>query len=376
MKKVFIFSSLGLALLLFFWGIYSLAFKTDSENSSPLSILEPEPSSEKASSLEEITLLTDEAVLAPTLNKDGSALRYYSQKDQGFYEISFDGRIKTLLFKKSLPGLDSILWSPDKNQAILKIKPTSTSWYFVLFNFSTQGETRLSDSMDNISWQNNNKILYQYFDSAQKELSLNLSDPSGNNWKKITDVAFTPVFSASIPQSSLVSFWNNSNAYTESVLQSASLISNENKLIFKGKFGANFLWSPNGSLLLASHSIERSGKKIQLAIMNSQGGEYKNLEIPTFTTKCVWSKDNKTLYYALPASIPENAILPDDYFSQKFNTTDTFWKVNVLTGEKKRLVDLEKISTKIDSVDLFLNSDESSLFFINRTDGKLYRISL
>lgn len=377
LKKIFIFSSLGLALLLFFWGIYSLVFKPDSENSSSLSILESKSSLEKKSSpLEKMTLLSDEPALAPTLNVDGSALKYYSQKDQGFYETSFNGQIRTLLLKKSLPGLDSILWSPDKNQAIFKIKPDSAFWYFVLFNFSTQEETRLSDSMDNISWQNNNKILYQYFDSARKERSLNLSDPNGNNWKKITDLSFTPVFSASIPQSGLISFWNNPDAYTESVLQSVSLISDESKLIFKGKFGADFLWSPDGNLLLASHSSEKAGRKIQLALMNNNGVTYKNLEIPTLTVKCAWSKDNKTLYYALPASIPENAILPNDYFSNKFQTADTFWKINILTGEKTRLVDLEKINTKVDSIDLFLNSDESLLFFTNRIDGKLYRISL
>jgi hypothetical protein len=376
LKKVFIFSSLGLALLLFLGGIYSLVFKPAVENpsSSALdSVISPE---KKSSTQEKMALLTDEPVLGPTLNEDGSALKYYSQKDQGFYELSFDGKTRTLLLKKALPGLTNILWSPDKKQAIFKIKPTSTSWYFVLFNFSTQKETVLSDTMDSIFWQNNNKILYQYFDSVKKEQTLNLSDPDGSNWKKIADLNFTPVFSASIPQSGLISFWNNPDAYTESILNSASLISNENLPIFQGKFGANFLWSSNGGLLLTSHSNERAGKKIQLAIMNNKGGEYKNLEIPTLTVKCAWSKDNKTLYYALPASIPENSIMPNDYFSNKFNTTDTFWKVNVLTGEKSRLIELGKISAQVDAIDLFFNSDESLFFFTNKIDGKLYRISL
>jgi hypothetical protein len=377
LKKIFIFSSLGLALLLFFGGIYFLIFKPAPENPASPATSDSKPSPEKkASPLEKMTVLTDEPVLAPTLNEDGSALKYYSQKDQGFYEISFDGKIRTLILKKELPGLADILWSPDKNQAVFKIKPTPATWYFVLFNFSTQKETALSDNIDNIFWQNNNKILYQYFDSAKKERTLNLSDPDGSNWKKIADLNFTPVFSAAIPQSGLISFWNNPDAYTESVLKSVSLISGESQSLFWGKFGADFLWSPDGSLLLASHSLERAGKKIQLAIMNTNGGEYKNLEIPTLTVKCAWSKDNKTVYYALPASIPENAIWPNDYFSHQFDTTDTFWKVNVLTGEKSRLIDLGKISAQIDSMDPFLNSDESLFFFTNRIDGRLYRISL
>lgn len=377
LKKVFIFSSLGLALLLFFWGIYTLVFKPAPKDSSSPVATESKPSPDKKDpSLEKMTLLTDEPVLAPTLNEDGSALKYYSQKDQGFYEVSFDGKSRALILKKELPGLTDIFWSPDKNQAIFKIKPTPATWHFVLFNFSTQKETTLGDNIDDIFWQNSNKIIYQYFDAATKTRTLNLSDPDGSNWKKIADLNFTPVFSAGIPQSGFISFWNNPDAYTESILKSASLISSESKIIFQGKFGADFLWSPDGNLLLASHSTERAGKKIQLAVMNSTGGEYKNLEIPTLTVKCAWSKDNKTLYYALPASIPENAILPNDYFSNIFQTTDTFWKINVLTGEKSRLIDLNKINTKIDSINPFLNSDESLLFFTNRIDGKLYQINL
>ena len=377
MKKIFIFSSLGLALLLFFWGVYALVFKPAPENSSPTTVTEEKSSPEKKpSSLEKMTILTTESAIAPTLNEDGSTIKYYSQKDQGFYEISFDGKIRTLLLKKALPGLVNIIWSPDKKQAIFKIKPTPATWYFVLFNFSTQKETTLGDNIDDIFWQNNNKIIYQYFDAATKLRTLNLSDPTGSNWKKIADLNFTPVFSSSIPQSGLISFWNNPDAYTESFLKSASLVSGESKSIFQGKFGADFLWNSSGNLILTSHSTERAGKKIQLAVMNNNGGEYKNLEIPTLTVKCAWSKDNKTIYYALPASIPENSILPNDYFSNKFNTTDTFWKVNVLTGEKSRLIDLDKISAKIDSIDSFLNSDESLLFFTNRIDGKLYQISL
>jgi len=376
LKKIFIFSSLGMALLLFLGGIYILLFKPALENPAAPSADSKAFPEKKLSPLEKIMLVIDEPALASTLNESGSAVKYYSPKEQSFYEISFDGKIKTLILKKELPGLMDISWSPDKNQAVFKFQPDSAAGRFTLFNFATQKETVLGGDIADIFWQSNAKILYQYFDPIKKERTLNISDPDGNNWKKIADLNFTPVFSAAIPQSGLISFWNNPDAYNESLLKSAPLISGENKTLFQGKFGADFLWNPNGNLILASHSLERTGKKMQLAVMNNNGGEYKNLEIPTFTAKCAWSKDNKTVYYALPAGIPENSILPNDYFSRRFDTADTFWKVNVLTGEKSRLIDLEKINANIDSLNLFLNSDESLLFFTNRIDGKLYQISL
>jgi hypothetical protein len=377
LKKVFIFSSLGLALVLFFWGIYSLVFKPAPENSSSAPSLDSKSTLEKTlATPEKLTPLTDEAVLAPTLNEDGSALKYYSQKDKSFYEISFDGQIRTLILKKELPDSLEILWSPDKSQALFKLYPGSSNSQTVFFDFSTQKEVRLSGSLDNPVWQNDNKIIYKYSDPAKKELTLNFSDPDGSNWKKLTDLDFSQVFSAGIPQSGSISFWKAPDAYMESILYSVSPLSMEKKILFQDEFGANFLWNSDGTKALISHSVERAGKKIQLATINNNGGEYKNLEIPTLISKCAWSKDNKTVYYALPGSIPENSILPDDYYSNKFQTADTFWKVNVLTGEKTRLIDLNKISAKIDAKNIFLNLDESLLFFVNRIDGKLYQISL
>ena len=111
--------------------------------------------------------------------------------------------------------------------------------------------------------------------------------------------------------------------------------------------------------------------------MNYNGGEYKNLGLPTFISKCVWSKDNKTIYCALPGNIPTNSILPNDYKDQKFTTTDTFWKINTTTGEKNRLVETNDMpKNALDASEFFLNTDESLLFFVNKIDKKLYRIVL
>lgn len=377
LKKVFIFSSLGLALLLFFGGIYFLIFKPEPENSSTPDTSDSKSFLEKTfSSPEKMSALTDESVLAPTLNEDSSALKYYSKKDQGFYELSFDGKIRTLILKKELPEAADILWSPAKNQALFKIPSDSSGLQTIFFDFSTQKEVHLSEKLSNPVWQNANKIIYRYSDPAKKELTLNVSNPDGSDWKKLTNLEFSQVFSASLPQSGSISFWKAPDAYEESILYSVSPISAEKKIIFQGKFGANFLWNSEGTLALVNHPMEKAGKKMQLAIINNNGGEYKNLEIPTFISKCAWSKDSKTVYYALPGSIPDNSILPNDYYSQKFFTTDTFWKVNVLTGEKTRLIDLNKISAQVDAKNLFLSPDESLLFFVNRVDGKLYQISL
>jgi hypothetical protein len=90
--------------------------------------------------------------------------------------------------------------------------------------------------------------------------------------------------------------------------------------------------------------------------------------------KCVWSTDSKSLFCALPGNIPETSILPNDWQEGKLQTTDTFWKIEVATGEKERLIEIEKISGSFDVLEPFLSQDEKTLFFSNKADGKLYRL--
>jgi len=138
LKKVFVFSSLGLALLLFFGGIYILIFKPAPEKpAAPSAVSETPPAAEKKAAAEKMALLANEPALGPTLAEDGSALKYYSRRDQGFYELSFDGQIRTLILKKELPESAEILWSPDKKQALFKISSSHSGPQTISFNFTT-----------------------------------------------------------------------------------------------------------------------------------------------------------------------------------------------------------------------------------------------
>jgi len=374
-KKIFIISSSLLALLLLLWGIYYLSFNK-SGNITAQKETGIQPALQDKTTGEKIRLLTQEPVLGPTFVQENHSVRYYSRENGKTYQIVSDGTDKKTLSDKELPGLISVLWSPNKTKVISKFSRENGQPQYFYYDFSADKGTPLKNNLDFVIWQNNNKIFYKYYDSASHERSLNIANPDGTDWKKITDIAFKDISIAPVPQSGLVSFWTKPDAYSETSLQSVSVAGQNSKTLFAGKFGADYLWNNDGTKVLLSHSDVQSGMKIRLAVINGQGGEYKNLEIPTFATKAVWSKDNKTIYYALPGSMPDGVILPNDYYAGKFKTIDTFWKVDVETGKKERVVELDKINGQFDATELFLNYDESMLFFINKTDGKLYRLDL
>jgi len=114
---------------------------------------------------------------------------------------------------------------------------------------------------------------------------------------------------------------------------------------------------------------------MELAITNSQGGQFQNLMWATFSSKCTWSADSRFLFCALPGNIPDSAILPNDWQEGKVSPSDTFWKIEASSGKKERLVETEKIVDSYDAINPFLSKDEKTLFFTNKSDGKLYRLN-
>lgn len=383
-KKIFIISTTLLVAALFFWGIYNFAFKNNSSGVAKDIVIQTPV--EDATGLknngnptipkEKIYPISGEAVLAPFLRGKTETIAYYSFSDGSASEISLEGQNKRILSGDKLANLKDVYWAPD-GQKVISYFSNNGQPAFFLYDYQTKIGKQIKDGVDNIAWSNlGDKIIYKYYDAKTKERSLNIADPDGTNWKKMADLEFRNMKIAPIPTTSLVSFWNFPSAFEETKMQTIPLSGGESKVIFSEKFGADYLWSPDGSKSLVSFSDQKGGTDISLALINNQGGEFQNLGIPTMVSKCVWSKDGKTVYYALPSGISAGSVMPNDYQEGKVTTQDTFWSVDVATGKKARIVELDKMKEIYDAADLFLSPGNDALFFVNKTDGKIYRIDL
>ncbi len=370
-----------LALSLLFWGVYNLSFKSptpsDALKNTPPAVTLDKNSAASTDLIGKISAVSKEAVLAPTLSADGASLNYFSPQSGQVMQADFYGNIQKTLAEKNISGLVDAFWSVDKLKAIIKIAPTSDAPYFAFYDLSAQTIAPLKNNLDQVTWQTNaNRILYKFYDAQSQERTLNISDPDGSHWTKIADIPYKNISVAQVPRTGLVSFWNSGDAYQKTSFQVTPIIGGGSKILDATSFGSDYLWSPSGDRILVSHTNAIGGGEMQLGVMNANGGEYKNLGVPTFASKCVWGKDGVTVFYALPGGIPDNAVLPNDYKTGKFKTADTFWKVNIKTGEKTRLVEIADIAGQYDASQLFLNQSESLLFFVNKLDNKLYKIAL
>jgi hypothetical protein len=380
MKKIFYLSISLLVLVLIFLGAYNFAFKNNVNNPSAGTKdegtkKETEAAAESAPVSTSITNPINESILGATVSSDNS-IYYYSLDDQVLKKSTLEGKDKSVLLS-SLPGTPlRITWSPKKDKVLLLLKKENgqSLWHFA--DLTTKTLVPLKLEMSRLAWSNlGDKIFYQYTSPGTGERTLNVSNPDGTDWKKLASVEKDSFLSA-IPRSTSVTFWNKPSALEQTAFESVSFTGENRRTLLSEKFGADYLWSPNGEKVLVSASEGKGGYDILLSVMNSGGGELSSLSIPTLLSKTAWSQDSKTLYYALPGSLPENAVLPDDYFNKPLATKDTFWKIDTTTGKQSRLIDLKDMTQNMDSIDLFLSPNEDALFFTERSTRKLYRIDL
>ena len=301
---------------------------------------------------------------------------YYSFDDKALKKATLEGKDKSVLLS-NLPGEPSrIVWSPKRDKALLSIKLDGRNiWHTA--DLQTKSLVALKPEVTRVAWTNlGDKIFYLYTDPKNSERSLNIANPDGSSWKELAKLGARDAYLSAVPQSSSVSFWSRPNALEKTVLESVSSDGTGRKTLFGDGYGSDYLWSPDGEKIVMSGSSEKGGNTLSVSLLNKNGGEARSLALPTLVSKIVWSRDSAFLYYALPGGLPENATLPNDYFEKSLATKDTFWKMDIETGKKTRLLEPKDVAQSFDSTDLFLSSEEDALFFTDRQSGRLHRIDL
>jgi len=386
-KKIFAISTVLLVVVVAAIFVYNFAFKkpTTQNNEEEKTSQEgklanqddqtenPETDLEKSST---ITPVSNEAVFGATLSTDGNYLYYFLKSNGQLNQVGLSGKLEKVLSTESFFSMRKVVWNKSKNKAIIKTEPTPGISKYLYFDISGEKVSTLKENLDSVAWYGaEDKIIYKYYDPKSKKRAISVADPDGKNWRDIANFDYQGVEISSFPGSSAISFWPSPSAYLQTAVNTISFNGENKKEILKDKFGTDLLWSPDGGTAAVSFSDQKGGHKIQLAIMNSRGGELKNLMMATFATKCAWSANSKFLYCAIPGNIPDSAILPDDWLEGKISSTDTFWRIDTSSGKKDRLVDPKKIEGSFDALYPFLSKDEKSLFFVNKSDGKLYKLS-
>ena len=377
MKKIFLISVSLFAVTLLFLGVYNIAFRNNPRNAVTDDSRKADAKKEADSAFAHgsdnagISLVTDIPAYG-AIDLDDSHIAYFNERS--LKRSALDGGGEEVLIE-NLPGkILDVAWAPNRERVIVLFETEQENrWYLV--EISDSSVKPLKSGITSPKWSNlSDRIFYFYTDPASGKTELDSAKPNGADWKKLTDVSETAVFLSSVPSSALISFWNRPSAFEETSLYTIPATGGTAKLIFSEKFGADYLWSPDGAGILISNTLSKGGSETRLGLANQDGGEFRTLQTPTIVSKVAWSKDGQTIYYALPLSIPENTVLPNDYFSRPVYTEDLFWKMDIATGKTDRLIDPSNMDRSFDATNFFLDHDGAFLYFTDRIDGKIYRL--
>lgn len=322
-----------------------------------------------------IAAVSDEPIFGATLSADGQFLYWFLAGNGQLNQAGLDGKLEKVLSTEQYQNLNKVIWNKQKNRAIIKTASVPGKPKYLIYDLLTKKVSVLKENTDSVAWSNlGDKIIYKYYDPKTKKRTVSVSDPDGKNWKDLADFDYRYTDIAAVPNSAQISFWPSPDTNLSTLVNTIPFGGGEKKEILKDRFGADLLWSPDGSSAAVSYTDETGGHKTDLATMDSAGDHFQSLGFPTFASKCVWSADSKYLYCALPGEVPDSAVLPNDWQEGKTKTADTFWKIEISSGKKTRLVEADQISGSYDALNPFLSKDEKTLFFVNKADGKLYKL--
>ncbi len=306
------------------------------------------------------------------LNKTTSQVLYYQNRN--FLLTDFKGQAKSSIGGYPFIDVRGIKWNSNRNKALIKEKTD-----YIVYDLNKNTIIKLAEKVEYADWYNNgteDRLVYKTFNYETKERKIITADENGENEEDLVENLQYERIDFKIPKGGNKICYNRApDANFEASLDCIDIKSKQTETLHKGVFAADYLWANNGNRLIVSYVNEQMGGNITISSMNSKGGEFRGLNFPTSVKKCVWSNDNRNIYCAMMVYAEKDVVLPNDWEANKYNSIDTFWKIDVETGKKRRLLESSEM-IPVDAENLFLDDNEKFLFFTDRVDRSVYAIPL
>ncbi len=318
-------------------------------------------------------LLSKNSVLGASIDASGKKVKYYDKATGNILSVAFNGSDLSTLSSANLAGLIEAFWSPDKEKVISYFEENEQIKKY-LHNYSSGQSTLLKTEIKQSVWSpDSKKIASLTYDENSATSLISVSNADGSDFQNIFQTRIKDII-LEWPASDKISVQTKPSGLAEGTLIFLNPESGEFTTALNGLYGLNAKWSPLGNIFIYS-STSASGKNPSLSSANQFGQNKISFEISTIADKCVFSQDTRFLFCAVPEKVSENAVWPDDYYKGLVATNDSFYKINMETGQKNLILQADG-EKSYDASEIFLSPEENYLIFINRRDGLLYSLKI
>lgn len=308
-------------------------------------------------------------ILAPTLSADQRSLYYVERSSGHLMRSDLDGNGELPLTNLTVLETFDGLWSPLKTRVALSYHEGDAVKRFIEGAATGTPSAFLPSGVVSFAWSPDGKSS-AYLLPQNERTNLATADQSGKNGRT--------VFSTPVPD--LTVQWVSKNTLllvsrpsglAPSLILSFDLPARRADPILTGARGVVALPLPDGSGFVFSQS-SGSGEAQALALYTFKGGNVAPLNVTTIAEKCAAAVKSKKLYCGVPAGIIRSPS-PDEWYRGAVSLSDAIAAIDLATGAAAPLMQGE---ADVDVVSPFVPSDERYLFFQNKKDGTLWRLTL
>jgi len=306
-----------------------------------------------------------------------STLRFIDMMTGHIYETNFNGDEQKKLSNTTILNIFDASWGKEAKSAIIKFLNADgqeINIYSAEFNGSSTIGVFLPNNVKSAAAsKTENKIAY--LTEEQDREFVFTADIKNGKKKRILNLPASD-FTVSFRNTETINILTKPSAFSKGYLYLTNTKTengsskNLNK-ITEGN-GLNILWSYDSEKIFIFETING---QIKNRIENLKNKQTFKLPIKTFPEKCVFSRLHKEIIFcAIPLELPQHDY-PDDWYMGKVNFKDNLYEINYETGDSRALN--QKIENEnFDIENLFLDTEENYVFFIDKNDKKLWRVRI
>lgn len=329
-----------------------------------------EPNTLALGGLTTVTTLTQSPTSNPTLTGDGQ-IQYYDQNDGRFYKIDKNGRA-VLLSDKVFYNVDSVVWAPNKDKAIIEYPDGNK----ILYNFQTKKQVTLP-----AHWQE-----FSFSADSEQIISESIGLDPENRWLMVSSddsSQATPIENIGTNDQTVYPSWSPNNQIVAMYTKGVDF--DRQEVFFVGLNGENFKstiiegrgfesqWSTTGDRLLYSVYHTRDDLKPRLWIVDATGDTISqnrlSLDLATWADKCTFAS-NTEVYCAVPETLERGAGLFPELADK---TKDNLYKIDLVSGAKK-LIATPDGTYNISQI--MIPGAQDYLYFTDKKTDQIYQVRL
>jgi hypothetical protein len=334
----------------------------------------------------QLRLLTDRPVAGAGVRSEGrgedgdvQTVRYVDKRTGNIYQTPLEN-IETpeKLSQKTLLRVAHTVWSSNADTALVfRLNDTSDAVYTYLGILANATTTSMSGRPLPAGIQS------AVFSPDQKAFAYLLPTSNGTTLyvEQVASGARKDIWKS--PLTDLTVGWDgahiivymNPTSYADGIVWLIDPVTGSDTIVLSDESALAAKESPDGSRILFSFKEKNNTYTLRVYDIATKNVVY--LPMATIIEKCTWGPHASSFVYcAIPrTTLGEHFV--DEFYQGTLATDDVLWRMNTVTGEVTKLVDLyEQLKVRVDVVYPHVSEDGAFLVFQTRRNNYLWSLRL